>query len=254
MEAKLYSKNYVSADDVITASSGASGIANLYDRDRGTLWKSVGSSDGVMETLDVTFYEGSVATNRTFTVLILLNHNLKEYYLDRYASGAWTNLYSQTNETTTDTVIVLSSATDSRARLRADKTQGGSTDKQIGQLIIANLSLAFPRDPSIYSEKWAEEAAMYELFDGTVEKVMRRRTANRLSKYTCDWGVKAWSEANRDSLFALKEAGTPVLWQPRSVSRPKHIFLVQFDPGTWDEKPSYLTSNLIDINARFVEV
>ena len=44
-EPKIYTKNYVSADDIFTVSHGSSASANLYDRDHDSKWVSSGAAD-----------------------------------------------------------------------------------------------------------------------------------------------------------------------------------------------------------------
>jgi hypothetical protein len=77
-EPKIYTKNYVNSDDTFVVTSGAGIIANAYDRDKVSQWASIGAnSDSTPVTIEVDFFEATVAASRTFDTIMLINHNLK---------------------------------------------------------------------------------------------------------------------------------------------------------------------------------
>ena len=78
-EPYIYSKNYINTvdSDVFSVSSGAASISNACERDNISKYSSSGAnSDATPVTIQVTFYEGTVAANRTIDTFLLVNQNL----------------------------------------------------------------------------------------------------------------------------------------------------------------------------------
>lgn len=72
-----------------TASSGDASANFAIDRNADTLWTTVGSMDGHVETLEIDF-----AGSQTFNRLLLLNHNFKLFNVKYNVAGVWTDFAS----------------------------------------------------------------------------------------------------------------------------------------------------------------
>lgn len=239
-EPTFFTKNYVSADDTITATSGSTGLPNLYDRDVLTLMKSVGSNDSTTETWDITFYEGTTAVNRTIDTLFILNHNIKQWNLDQYNSGSWLTVASKSADTGGNTMVRFPAFTDSRCRFQAVKTTPtANVEKQCGQLVLCAFTFAPNRGVRTWKEKWREESYQYSLADGTVQRVFTKRTAQRLGMFGAQFSFMALSQSERDQLFSIKETGTPFIVQPDLTKRPERIFYCHWD-SSWEEEPTVI--------------
>lgn len=240
-EPRIYTKNYVNADGVNTISHGSSAFANAYDGDKDSQWVSSGAnSDSQDVTLEIEFYEGSRAIDRTIDRLILVNHNLKDYLIEYWDGSAWQTWLNVTGDVASTTIQTLTEHTISKMRLTAHTTQSVNAEKAIGEMIVCALQLDPARDLSVYEVVFSENASVYRSGDGGVQKQVKRFSPNRFEKYEARVAFDFLSESVLDSFYSIKKNGLPFLWQPESVSRPDEIYYVNWTDAF---KYKYLSQN-----------
>jgi hypothetical protein len=229
-EPKIYTKNYVNADDTFTVSHGSSSITNAYDRDKQTQYVSSGAnSDGTTVTIEIVFKEGSVAVNRTIDRLILINHNLADYTLYYWDGSAWVEWLEVDNESDTNSVKTLASQTTSKVKLELEQTIVADAEKAIGEIVLCALQIDIGQDLKRYRVTWPENVANLKLGDGSVQRQIKRFTANRYEKYHADVSFDLLPVATIDAIFTIRKAGNPFLWHPESSTRPDELYYVDWD-------------------------
>ncbi len=225
----IYTKNYVNADDVFSISSGSGAWANVYNRDPDSLWQSSGAnSDATAVQLDITFYEGDTAIDRAIDRLILLNHNLKNfviYYWDGATYQTWLTVTGNADE---NSVIELSSQTTAKARIIATATQIADAEKFIGEAILCKESLDVGLDMHSYDVAFREKSKSLMMGDGSMQRILVYWSPHRTGKYEAKVKFSMLTQAQLDSLIAIKELGIPFLWYPESEAQPGKIYYVHW--------------------------
>lgn len=232
-EPKIYTKNYVNSDDLFTATHGSGSIGNIYDRDNASQWiTSSANNDSTTVQIDVTFYEGTTAINRTIDTLILLNHNLKNFVLYYWDGSTFQTWLTVTAEASANSVKSLSSQTISKIRLEMTLTQTTNAEKAIGELVLCALQLDLGVDLDEYDVTYRQKIKPLQLGDGTMQQVLIYWAPNRTEKYEAKIKMRMVPEALFNSLKAIKETGIPFLWYPESLQRPSEIWYVHWT-NTW---------------------
>jgi len=241
-EPKFYSKNYINSDNSYSSPHvGDAGFSSLYDKDRSSQVVTVtAGSDSTEVEFTITFKEGSVAVNRTFTSIWVLNHNMKQWDIEYY-DGTWHSLLAQTVDATVDRLVEFAAVTASMLRISCLKTQVAHDQKKIGELIVANLLLDIGKDMSNYDVRYREKVKDIVLGDGSLHRVVSPygNSYSLSQKYEANVGFKYISKSLRDSLKAIKELNESVLWLPESSALPYEIFEVLWT-SPWAEKFSSL--------------
>ena len=116
------SKNYVSGDDTINVSSGSLVKARLYDQKYNIVWSSASETTetGYGTYIEIVFYEGSNAINRTYDTIVLQGINLKKFKLQNYTGGAYADIAGAaytTNAESTLRIKLAASVTGSKIKL-----------------------------------------------------------------------------------------------------------------------------------------
>ena len=225
----IYTKNYVNEDDTFSVSHGSSSFANAYDRDVDSQWESVGANSDLTDvTIDITFYQGSVAVERTIDRMILLNHNLKSYdlyYWDGATFQSWLSASAQTGD---NHIKTLTSHTTSIARLVIHTTQTSNAEKAIGELVLCEEQLALAQDMAQYEVIYDQNTRDVVAGDGTFQRKIKKFSENRYQKYAAAMAFNNLSESNLENLLAIKDTGQPFLWQPESTARPDELYYVDW--------------------------
>ena len=95
---KLFYQNYLLSDTPTYSATSGAGASNIGDIDRSTKWQSSGSSDTIVETIQVTFSQ-----SLTMDRVVLINMNFKTFSVKYWDGSAWVDFtgvfYSQ------DTVV-----------------------------------------------------------------------------------------------------------------------------------------------------
>jgi len=234
-EPRIFTKNYVNSDDVITVSHGNGSKSNLYDFDRQSKWMTSGANDDdTLASIEVAFYEGSVVATRTIDRLMLLGHNLKTWTAYYWDGSAWQTWASETTDAAADTIKSCTSRATTKIKIECTATQVVDAEKYIGELIVCALTLDIGSDWESYNPKGRERSKEIVLGDGSIHKMTTRFTQYRTQKYEADVVFNFIAEATRDLLKAIREAGEPFLWQPESTTRPAEVYYVHWTT-TWDE-------------------
>ncbi len=132
-------ENFINDQNTYTLANG-SGAAYLYDQKPATQCLSSGSSEGATWTATIQFKDrAGDAVSRTFDRLILLNHNLSQFYLEYY-DGTWHTIAESVfnggaPNTDTDLYIEIATpVTGTQLRLTATNTIGAVAEKLVGEL------------------------------------------------------------------------------------------------------------------------
>jgi hypothetical protein len=244
-EPKLFTKNYITSDDVFSAVYFDTSNNLLVDRSRYSQWNSNGAnSDGTEISIQITFMEGASAATRVLDGIWVLNHNFKEWSVQVYTDSAWVDVFTSTTDTTTDKFISLASVSATMMKIKAKKTQVANQEKKIGLAIAAGLSLNVGCDMNNYDVRYREKIKDIVLGDGTLHRVWTRFGVDGYAtqKYEATVSFKFVPKATRDALRLLKESGAVMVWQPESVERPEEAHEVLW-VSPWAEKYSSLYKN-----------
>ena len=140
-----------------TASSAVSGdasSANLLDANRETFFRTVSSSDSIVETITITFAEDKIIDR-----LFIVDTNLKDFNIKYDVSGVWTHFASvvdidanRTNVTRTDYAkdtyyAEFTQVTTGAIQITANTTQVVDAEKYINQVIVTaelNTLVGYP--------------------------------------------------------------------------------------------------------------
>lgn len=169
-------QNFIDANCTLTVTSGDTYKARLCDNKRATRYGSSGSSEGADVVVQVDFKDRvGVATSRTFDRLILLNHNLKDFYIEYWTGSAWSTIAESvfTTNTATDNYIVMAaSVTTTKIRLTASNTIGAVAEKLIGELMACLFAVAVRHVVVLERSDW-DDGVDYRTDDGSLVNYMR---------------------------------------------------------------------------------
>jgi hypothetical protein len=252
-EPKIFSKNYVSADCTFAESHTSGTVARLYDRDNSAQYVTSGAnSDATEASIEVTFKENTTAVSRTFTNIMVLNHNLKSLWLDYWNGSSWVAITSASGLAVTNSVYSFSSITASKFRIRATLTQTTNVEKLIGELIACNLTLDIGTELDSYDVSWRQKANELEMGDGSFHRTVVPHSTTRSTKYEATARFTYLTTTTLLALRAIREAGLPFLWQPESSERPDQIFYVHWigNERTHYASPYKGAGHILEMNLR----
>jgi len=202
---EIYSGNFLTAQCLVTASSGAGGVALLYDRKPATAWASSGSTDSIMETLGIAFRDSAgQPVARTFDTVMLLNHNVKDMtarYLD--TSGAQQAIAEANipNCQTPDLFLDLPApVTGSGLTLKLSATQIADREKSIGELKVCRRVLSLGNARTGFERRDQSKQGYYYTADGSL--VSWREYYKRAGTLT----LEELTLSDRNTLLAAVEA------------------------------------------------
>ncbi len=132
------SKNYIFGDDTVNVSSGEAAKSYIYDQNRAVQWESIGETTetGYDTSIEVIFYEGSVATDRTIDTIVLQNINLKKFKVQYWTGAAYADIADTIIDTNADSTLRIklsSSVTTAKIKLLMQSTIVASQEKKVGQ-------------------------------------------------------------------------------------------------------------------------
>ena len=233
-EPRIYSRNWVDANSVISSTHGGTTGA-LFDRGTAVQFVTTGAnSDATTFEVTISFFEGGVSQTRAVDSLFLLNHNLKTWTLYYWNGSSWVSATSQAADALTSRYSSFGSVSTTQVKLSATATMTTNQEKAIGEIVLCGVALAAD-DLASYDTKWREKTKEIVLGDGAIHRVITRAVSGRNGRYEarCRWSYL--SKAIRDNLKAIKEAGQPFLWQPESVNVPEEVYYVHWT-NAWDDK------------------
>lgn len=129
----------------IVASSGDASADRCLDRNPVSYYRSVGSTDMTNETLEITF-----DSMKTFSRILLLDHNFKEFSVKYDVAGVWTDFANVVDldgsqATISETVYSkdtayyeFDSVTTGKILISVLKTQVVDAEKYLNQVIVTN--------------------------------------------------------------------------------------------------------------------
>jgi len=155
---KFFKKNKIS-DGSVVASSGTSSGKFILDLDVDTYWTSLGSSDGVSETITI-----STSKSQTIDRILLLDHNFKTYNVKYYdgssyvdfanvikIGGATLSTINETNYDQDSSYYEFTQVSTTSIRITVSHTQIPNEDKYLSQAIASTELGTFVGYPEINS-------------------------------------------------------------------------------------------------------
>jgi hypothetical protein len=238
MYPKIYSKNYLTKDCVVTVTSGDTLKAYLYDQLKTPQWISSGEtaeSGNYTCQITINFMADSYSpysVNRTFDTLILINTNIKKFKLQYWNGSSFVNINETiTTNNSADFIIVdFSSApvSSEKVRLCMDSTIVAGQEKKIGELWIVDYKFTLSNLLIGHDRKdWIKEG-QYRLANGTLE------TWQEISKFTLNQSLRNVEKALRDNLKDLKEEYDNFTIYPNGDEWDDELFLVYWR-NVWTE-------------------
>ncbi len=155
---KFFNKNKID-DGSIVASSGTSSGKFILDLDVDTYWTSLGSSDGVSETITIT-----TSKSQTIDRILLLDHNFKTYNVKYYDGSSYVDFanvikiggatLSTINETSYDqdsSYYEFTQVSTTSIKITVSHTQVPNQEKYLNQSIASSELGTFVGYPEINS-------------------------------------------------------------------------------------------------------
>jgi len=182
-------------------------VENIFDRDLGTKWTTIGYSTNTSTNLTVSF-SSSVVIDRVF----LQNHNLKQFRI--FYNGATANTFTPAiNETTnsaTSNYYTFATITVSSVTLQVDLATTADTEKEVGEFYIGQLLLSMERNPPANSYKPIidRQQVVHKMSNGGVTQFV---VANKF-KTNLKWNFL--SESFTSQLLNLYETATSFYFVP----------------------------------------
>jgi len=170
---EIYSGNFLSAQCLVTASSGAGGVALLYDQKPATAWSSVASSDGVTEALAITFRDNAgQSVARAFDAIMLLNHNVKAMSARYQDTAGMQQAITEAviaNCLMSDLFIDLpATVPGSGLTLNLSATQIADREKSIGELKVCKRVLTLGNAKASFERRDQSKQGYYYTADGSL--------------------------------------------------------------------------------------
>lgn len=233
-EPRIYSRNWVDANSVISSTHGGTTGA-LFDRGTAVQFVTTGAnSDSTTASIYIYFYEGGSAVYKTIDTIFLNNYNWKDWSISYWNGSTWPSVAANSSDTESNRYIGIGNISVDVIRIDMNKTKVAHEEKSIGEIILCRTNMAVD-DMASYDTKWREKTKEIVLGDGAIHRVITRAVSGRNGRYEarCRWSYL--SKAQRDNFKALKEAGQPFLWQPESVNVPEEVYYVHWT-NAWDDK------------------
>ena len=234
-EPRFYTRNYIESTAVISSSHGGT-VTNIYDRSADKQLVTIGANnDATIWNLYVDFYSSGIAQNRKIDTVVLQNHNFYQWDLRYWNGSAWVICAGEHPSSSANAYIYFTPVTTQKLWLAVDITKTANAEKSLGEFIVCALSYDVNQDMSSYDTKWREKTKEVVLGDGSIHRVVTRSVSGRNGRYEakCQWSNLP--KDKRDYLKAIKEAGTPFLWQPESLTNPQDVFYTHWT-NSWDDK------------------
>ncbi|MFA4871364.1 MAG: hypothetical protein WC623_24410 [Pedobacter sp.] len=219
------SKNRIDYTSVITMSSGTNSLA-LYNRDKSNQWSSVGSNDGIQETIRIDF-----KTPQPIDSLLLLNSNLHRF--DLIVGGAWGSTVLFTGHNHNSYFYQLSPPFTPEqkicawAELRCYDTQIPNQEKKVGELMLCEHYYQLAVNPSSITAQYREESKEIKLNDGSLK--MWKVSGSERAGFDFDFDKKV----DTAMLAALEGIKKTAYKQPFNLymlpdEQPENVYLVNW--------------------------
>jgi hypothetical protein len=253
-EPQIFEKNYVNSDDAITSPYGGF-VANFYDTDRLTQWGTTGAaSDTTMATVDIVFYDGTVATNRDIDTILLANHNFKDWKLQTWTGTTWTDTLTVTGDSGSTTLRSFSLVNTSKIRLSCTATQTPNQEKALAELVVTKLILTFPVAMAGYTVRPRQRAKTLTFGDGSMAQVITNYTSYKSQKYECNAQFTFVPVSTWSTLSLLKESGRQFLWYPEPDDDPSNMYQVAWTSSLGRKYSTLYKGAGLDISMDLIEL
>lgn len=207
-------QNYINTTTQFSVGAGNTGtLANLFDRNRSTLFSTNGYGSNTAATL-------TWQTASAFVVsrIAITGHNLKDFRI--YHSGVTANTFALTgyNTTTsvwttnsqTSTYLIVPTTTVTSLSIQMNAAFTADTEKVIAELYIGKEWVTFPMNPDSdsYSPKIIEENVLHKMSDGGTVRY------HLGDKFKTSIGLTFLSTAQRTQFKTVYDSFTPFNFVP----------------------------------------
>jgi hypothetical protein len=176
---KFFDENLCLVDNggSCVASTGTAVQSNIIDKFAWTYWTSVGSNDSTVETLTLTF------PSATFSRLLLLDHNWKQYTAKYWNGASFVNFtsvvgldgsvsnISETVFADTASYYEFASVTTTQIQLTVTKTQTANAEKYLATVMLTNDLGTLQGYPKIDPVSFNKNDRQMQMLSGRVKLV-----------------------------------------------------------------------------------
>lgn len=153
---KFFRKNFLDLDNELPTITVTDGVATdtgedytdlMRNRNNNSGWSTTGSSDAGTTTMVISFGE-----TKSFTDILLVGHNLKNYNLKYYDGTNYQNFSTaidRTDNTVTTTHHSFTEVSTTAIRLIINGTMVANSDKYIKQFIVTEALGTFTVEPEV---------------------------------------------------------------------------------------------------------
>jgi hypothetical protein len=221
------SKNYVSALDTINVSSGDLLKTRLCDQKSNLLWQSSGETgeSGYNTYIEIIFFEGANAVNRAYDTILLQNINLKQFKLQNYAGGVYTDIPGAAYTVNADNSVrikLASPVTGSRIKLLMQSTIVAGQEKYVGEFWVMLETLNLAQVFTTRNRGDYYRGGDYYLANGSLS------TYRLFSKATFTWEMANLSDDDYQTLKGIYDQHAILSFYPDYTRDIDGIYLMQW--------------------------
>ena len=200
-------ENYLNTTTMVKVDSNTGTVLYLFDRNPNLTYASVNYNSTTATVISI-----ELATNTVISNLLLQNHNFKQFraFYNSLTANTFSPNINETTNSATSSYYLFTSVTVNSIQIQVDTTITGSTDKQVGEVIVTERTLQFERNPT--ADEWRpairRKQIVHEMPDGGV-KVYHIR-----DKFRAKIGWDFITETFHNSLKTRFEAALPMVFTP----------------------------------------
>lgn len=142
-------------------------IGNIFDRDTRTRWTTVGYGTSTSTIFSIQFN-----TATSIDKIFLQNHNLKQFriFYNSTTANTFSPAINETTNSATSNYYEVATTTVNSIQIQCDLAMTADTEKQIGELYVGSLILAFSQNPAAanYIPQIDREQVVHKMPNGGV--------------------------------------------------------------------------------------
>jgi hypothetical protein len=200
-------QNFLDTTTMVKVNSNTGTAQYLFDRNPNLTYASVGYNSITSTVISI-----ELDANTVISHLLFQNHNFKQFrvFYNSVTANTLSPDINVTQNSATSSYFSFTSITVNSIQIQVDTTIAGSTDKQIGELIVTERVLQFERNPT--ANEWRpairRKQIVHEMPDGGV-KVYHIR-----DKFKAKIGFDFITETFHNNLKNVFEDAEPRIFVP----------------------------------------
>lgn len=197
-------KNYLDTTTMVKVDSNTGLSSYLFDRNVGMPYVTDGYTTNTSTIISI-----ELDATTTISNILLQNHNLKDFRLF-YDSVTANSIDIVSSNSATSSYFDFSTISAKTIQLQMDEAQTVDTEKSVGEFIITEKLLAFPRNPNsqLYKPKIDRTQVKHIMPDGGIVLF------NIKNKYKAKIGLKYITSSFYASLLDIYEDADPLYFIP----------------------------------------